>query len=211
MIKKIIILLILIFMFLSNTSYATEEIIASQMESLNISSFIKEGQAYTKKSFPDINIEDLLTSAIKGKIDNKNILNSCFEIFKDEFKSAISLITSILVVIIIHSILKAFSENLENNGVSQIAYYVEYILIITIIMSNFSKIISIINETISNLVGFISTLVPILLALMSASRKYCNSYTCSAIDIICNNFYSKFYYTFYSSNYIYCHCNFNII
>ncbi|MBO4816578.1 MAG: hypothetical protein J5507_06835 [Clostridia bacterium] len=177
MIKKVLILVILIIIFLSNTTYATEEIIESQMDALNISSFIKEGQVYTKKAFPDINVEDLLTSAIKGKIDNKSILNSFFEIFKDEFRSAISLITSILVVIIIHSILKAFSENLENNGISQIAYYVEYILIITIIMSNFSKIISIINETISNLVGFISTLVPILLALMSASRKYCNSYT----------------------------------
>lgn len=211
MIKKIITLLILIIIFASNNSYATEEIITSQMESLNISSFIKEGQVYTKNAFPDVSVENLLASAIKGQIDNKSILYNIFGIFGDELKSSISLIASILVVVVIHSILKAFSENLENHGIAEIAYYVEYILIVTIIMSNFSEIISIINETISNLVGFATTLVPILLALMSASRKHCFCNTYSTINIICSSFYSKFNNIIYFTSNIYCNSYFNSI
>ena len=64
-------------------------------------------------------------------------------------------------------------ENLENESVSQITYYIQYILIVTLIMANFSTIISLIKESIANLTGFINCLVPILLALMSATRKCC--------------------------------------
>ena len=211
MIKKIIILLILIIIFFSNYSYATDEIISSQMDTLNISSFIKEGQAYTKTAFPDLNLNELLNSAIKGKIDNKSFINRTLGILEKELINSISLIASVLVVVIIHSILKAFSDNLEDNGVSKIAYYVEYILIVTIIMTNFSKIIVIINEAITNLVGFSSILVPILLALMSASRKYSFSNTYTTYNFICYCFYCKFYNTIYFTTHIYCNCNFNYI
>ena len=179
------------------------------MEQLNISSFIKEGEKYTKNTFPEINIQNLLNSAIKGEIDNKTVLNRILSLFGDELLNSISLIASILVVVIIHGILKAFSDNLENHGVAQIAYYVEYILIVTLIMTNFSKIITEINEAISNLVGFATMLFPILLALMSASRKYCFRSIYTTNNFICHCIYCKFNYFIYFTNYIYC-CFYNI-
>lgn len=51
-----------------------------------------------------------------------------------------------------------------------IAYYVEYILIVTLVMHNFSEIVSMVKDTINNLVGFMNSLVPILMALMTSSR-----------------------------------------
>jgi len=189
MIKKIIILFILINIFIFPNSYATEEIISSQMEALNISSFIKEGQNYTKDVFPDMDLNQFLNSAINGEIDNKEMLNGILLLFGDELVSAISLLGSILIIIIIYSILKSFSDNLHNDGIGQIAYYIEYILIVTLIMSNFSNIINMIKEAISNLVGFVNCLVPILLALMSASREYCFSFFNSAPNNFCNSIY----------------------
>ena len=174
MIKKILLIFfILIFSFVNYITYATDEIISSQMDALNISSFIKEGEKYTKEVFPDISLNDFLTSAIKGEIDNKGLLKQIIMLFGDEIVDVIYLLGSIIVVIIIHSILKAFTENLENESVSQITYYIQYILIVTLIMANFSTIISLIKESIANLTGFINCLVPILLALMSATRKCC--------------------------------------
>ena len=170
MIKKIIIMIILINIFIFPKIYATDEIIFSQMEALNISSFINEGEKYTKQLFPEINLNELLNSAIKGEIDNKGVYKGILSIFGDEIVSSITLLGSILIIIIIHSLLKSFTENLsENQGIGQIAYYIEYILIVTLIMANFSKIINMIKESISNLVGFVNCLIPILLALMSAT------------------------------------------
>ena len=170
MIKKIIILFILINLSIISNSYSTDEIITSQMDALNLSLFINEGEKYTEEIFPGIDLNNLLNSAIRGEIDNKQIYSGVLSIFGDEIVSAISLLGNILIVIIIHSLLRSFTENLsKNKGIGQIAYYVEYILIVTLIMGNFSNIINMIKESISNLVGFINCLVPILLALMSAT------------------------------------------
>lgn len=58
------------------------------------------------------------------------------------------------MVIVVHSILKSISDGLENKSISQITYYVQYILIVTLVMSNFSDIIKLTKDTIANLVGF---------------------------------------------------------
>lgn len=172
MIKKIIITFILILILINSFTYATDGVISSQMETLNLSSFIKEAQNYTKEVFPNIDLAEFFSFTLKGKIDNTNIFKNILSLFGDEFISSISLIGSILIIIIVHSLLKNFTDNLQNkDGISQIAYYVQYILIVTLIMSNFSNIIKMVNEAISNLVGFVNSLVPILLALMSATRK----------------------------------------
>ena len=211
MIKKILIIFILIYFFTMPKIYGINEIISSQMETLNISTLVKEGQAYTKKSLPDIDIKELLNSAIKGKIDNKNILNGILSLFIKELTNTFSLMASILVVIVINSILKSFSDNLDNKGVAQIAYYAQYILIVTLVMVNFSTVIALIKETISNLVGFATSLIPILLALIAASRKYCFNY----IYRTCNSFFCCFYCQ--RNNFvcftpcIYCNSTFNCI
>lgn len=205
MIKKIIIIFILIYVSIIPKAYATEEIISSQMDALNISSFIKEGENYTKDIFPDMNLNEFLNSAIRGEIDNKGIINNILSLFGDEILRAISLLGSILIVIIIHSILKSFSDNLNNDGISQIAYYIEYILIVTLIMANFSNIIKMIKEAISNLVGFVNCLFPILLSLMSASRKHYISFFNTTINNFCNSIYRQYNNTIYIANNTYCY------
>lgn len=76
------------------------------------------------------------------------------------------MLAGVLVIVVIHSILKNISEGLENKGIAQITYYVQYILIVTLIMTNFVQIIEIIRESIQNLVNFMNLLVPILITLM---------------------------------------------
>jgi len=58
------------------------------------------------------------------------------------------------------------TDGLENSDVSKIVYYVQYILIVTITMANFSEILTSVNETIQNLVGFSEILMPLLITLM---------------------------------------------
>lgn len=92
-----------------------------------------------------------------------------------EIVTSITTLGSILVIIIIHSILKNISESLSNASVAKVAYFIEYILIITIIIGNFGNIIISVKDTISNLVGFMNTLVPILIALIVATGQVASS------------------------------------
>lgn len=172
--KIFIIFYLIIFLFLPNTSIGesntttedTAETIEEQKENFGINSFIENSNKYTGEFFEDIDISEILNSAISGNIDNQSLYQRILNLFGTELQTGIKTLLSILVIIIIHSILKAVSENLENDTISTIIYYVQYIAIVTIILSNFSDIVQMVKDTANNLVGFMNCLVPILLSLM---------------------------------------------
>ena len=71
---------------------------------------------------------------------------------------------------------------------SQIIYFVQYILIVTLIMSNFTEIIKLIKETANNLVGFINLLMPLLLTLMVYTGNITTSSVLEPIVLFISNF-----------------------
>lgn len=165
--NKVLILVLLFVQMLTSTAIATtDEILEEQQETFGISSFVEEAEKYSGDFFEDIDITDMLNLAITGEIDNNTIYKKILNLSGGEVVSSIKALISILIIVIIHSILKSVSDSLENGSVSQVIYYVQYILIVTIIMANFSEIISLVKETSSNLVGFMNCLVPLLITLM---------------------------------------------
>lgn len=166
-VKVIFLFLILMLMPINISSYATQEdILQSQSETLNIKEFVSKANKYTQDVFEGIDAGTLLNEAISGKVDNKTIFTRILALFGKEVKDTLKIIGSIIVIIVIHSIFKSISDSLENKSISQITYYVQYILIVTLIMSNFADIINLAKTTIQNLVGFSYSLLPILLTLM---------------------------------------------
>lgn len=176
--KKIFIMtmfLIFIPSICTATETTSQDVLQSQQEELNISSFIKEAQKYTQNTFKDIDVNELFTSAITGKIDNDTIIKSIVSLVGKEVLNCATVLGSILVIIIIHSILKSISEGLENKNVAQITYYVQYILIVTLIMANFSDILQMVKTSIQNLVGFMNSLVPLLITLMLTTGNFASA------------------------------------
>lgn len=178
--KSVIILVTMVFVLFPHKSVAVEEntidtnsIINSQIQSLNIGALIKEAEMYKTDALDNLDISQILSDAIKGKVDTKKIGKNILNIFNKNTLNAITSITSILVIIIIHSILKNITDGLENTSTSQIIYYVTYILIVTIVMKNFADIITMIKESIESLSGFTNCLLPILMTLMLSTRKHC--------------------------------------
>ncbi len=165
MCKKIIIVFFIIIM-LPSSIQATDTIIESQLDALNLSSFIEEGEKYTKDIFKDVEIEEVLKSAISGAINTRTMYSSILSLFGDEIVSSITIIGGILAIIVVHAILKNIGENIGNNNISQVAYYVEYILIVALVMTSFTNVIDMVKTTITNIVGYINILIPLLLALI---------------------------------------------
>lgn len=166
--KYIIIMIIFISIIIPTKVFAdTEnEIMNNTQEKFNINSFIKEADKYTGDFLEDVNLGDMLNQAIQGKVDNKTLYQKIFKMFGKEITVSLKTLISILVIIVIHGILKSVTDNLENKNISQIIYFVQYILIVTLIMSNFTEIIKIVKNTADDLVGFINVLMPLLLTLM---------------------------------------------
>lgn len=171
----------------TNTSLDTNTII-NQEETFGISSFLMNAKQYTGEFFEDIDIDEILNSAIRGEVDNSKIYKKVLNVLGKEVKTGIKSLISILAIIIIHSILKAVSESLENDNISKLIYYVQYIAIVTIIMSNFSDIINLVKETSNNLIGFMNTLIPILISLMIYTGSIVTSSMLEPIILFMVNF-----------------------
>lgn len=169
--KLITIFAILICIFGTSISIADaeDEVINSQMDSFNISNFIDEANKYSNDILKDIDIQELLNNAIKGELDTNQLLKNIFPLLGTEIKEALKVMGSILIIVLIHSVLKSISDNLNNKSVAQITYYVQYILIATVIMTNFSSIITLTKEAVENMISFIQLLFPLLMTLMLAS------------------------------------------
>lgn len=176
--KIITIIVMVLIVFLSNSSYANDnQTIIEQQEEFKIQDFIKSAEKFTGEFFEDIDINEILNDAIKGEVDNSTLLKKILNILGKEVTTNIKSLVSILAIILIHSILKSISESLENNNISKLIYYVQYILIVTVIMSNFTDIIKLVQDTTGNLIGFMNALVPLLITLM----MYTGSITTSSV------------------------------
>ena len=176
--KIITIIVMVLIVFLSNSSYANDnQTIIEQQEEFKIQDFIKNAEKFTGEFFEDIDINEILNDAIKGEVDNSTLLKKILNILVKEVTTNIKSLVSSLAIILIHSILKSISESLENNNISKLIYYVQYILIVTVIMSNFTDIIKLVQDTTGNLIGFMNALVPLLITLM----MYTGSITTSSV------------------------------
>ena len=75
---KIIVILLIYFCYLSfcykvnAEDDITSELLKSQLSTLGISSFIEEANKYKSEDF-DIDVNELITSGIKGNVDNQTI------------------------------------------------------------------------------------------------------------------------------------------
>lgn len=190
--KKVIIIFCTL-ISLCNLIYATDsEILESQQESLGISDFISTSKKYTNETLGNIDIQNIFKESITGRIGNTNLFNNILNILGRETKTAISNIGIIMIVIVIHSILVTISENLGNKSVSQIAYFVEYIVIITLVLNNFSDIINMVKNSIIDLVGFSNSLIPLLITLMLTTGSIASAGVIKPVLLFLINFIGNF-------------------
>lgn len=192
LINIITILILFITMPISNASdtkdESNKETMLEQQEEFGVGEFIDSAKEYTNDFFYENELNDFFNSAIKGEVDNSSIFKKILSLLGQEFVDSIKAVGSILVIIVIHSILKAISESLENESISKLIYYVQYILIVTIIMSSFSGIVKLVQDTTNNLVGFMNLLVPLLIALMLYTGSIATSGVLEPIILFMINF-----------------------
>ncbi len=118
----------------------------------------------------------------------QNILDK----FLGEILNAIRSIGIVIVIIVISSILKNITEDLENKEIAVLTHYVTYILIVTVIMQNFSSIINMCNTSIDNLVAFINSLVPLLITLLITTGNITTASTLQPIILFMITFIGNF-------------------
>ena len=190
--KKIIYILIIVISFLYFTMPTAiadeEETLEEQQEEFGISEFIKQADEYSGEFFEDMDMNEILENAIKGEVDNQTLFKKVLNLLGGELVDGLKVLGNILAIVVIHSILKSVSESLENDTISKLIYYVQYILIVTIVMMNFSDIVQVVKDTCNNLIGFMNILIPLLISLMIYTGSITTSGVLEPIILFLINF-----------------------
>lgn len=173
--------------FGSQTSFATNEIITSQSESTGIPAFLEQSDKYVDGVFPDLDIKSIFESSIQGKLNIKGFFGIIVNLLGDELKTSISSMIVILIVIVVHSILKAIIENLGNESTSKVAYFIQYLIIVSLIVSNFVNLLETVENSITQIVNFMKLLIPILITLMLTTGAIVSSTAVESILLVLIN------------------------
>lgn len=184
----IVICMALIVYIMPNVSFASSKDLDNEAKKFGISEFLNESKKYSS----EFNLNDLFKESLNGKFDNNKVLGLITKLLGPNIKNAILTLSGVMIVVIINSVLKAISENLGNESVSKIAYYIEYILIVTIIMHNFSNVITSVKQALQELSAFSNSLIPLLSTLVIATGNVTTSGMIEPILLIAVTFISNF-------------------
>lgn len=179
--KKIIMLLML---FILNTqSFATTDLSEFTDIISNFDNEIIDSEEYGQ----------IITSLKSGnfEFDYKKIFNKIGLIFSKEIKNNVGIIIQIVIIAILSGILNSIKSNFASSGVGQIAFYVSYIVIITLVISNFSLIIDIAKDAIFSITSFMNVFTPVVLSFVVSTGGFATSSMIYPIIIFVTNMISN--------------------
>lgn len=173
-----------------------EDMINSQANTLGITQFLNSAKKYTENTFINLDIQELFSNTITGNVGNIFSYFSIGKIFSNEISSALNIIISILIIIIIHSIFKAIIESLGNSTASQIVYFIQYLIITTVVINAFVSILDLTKTSIQNIINFMNLLIPLMTTLMLTTGTVATTSIIEPILIFMINFIGMFINSF---------------
>lgn len=188
--KKLSILIFLIIILFSKISYATNsELLENQASELNIDKFISDTEQIVNQ---DINFEEIFNQSIKGKGSSSLIFKTIGAVLGKELREALKMVTSILIVILLHGILKSISENLGNEQTGKIGYFVQLILLITILVKVYAQIIEVVKTTLGSISSFIYTLIPFFMSVVVSTGNITTATSIQTVILVATNIITSF-------------------
>lgn len=170
--KKIFCMGLMILFFLSGNVSASDiqnEIIESTSESIGINDFFEKTEEYLKE-YSDLDVKDIFLDTLKnGEIEETKILDKIKTTLSTNIKEKLEIIIKILIMLIIHAILRSISEEMESSATSKIVFYLEYLIIASMIVSEFSDIALQVKNTINTFASFMYSFIPILIVLVTST------------------------------------------
>lgn len=112
--------------------------------------------------------DELIKNITEGKLsfDIKGIADNILKLFFKELYQNLGIILKLAILIVICSLLKNLQANFMNENVSRIAFYVCYIVIVTILLVSFGTVVKMGSAIIDQMVGFMYAIIPVLMALL---------------------------------------------
>lgn len=104
----------------------------------------------------------------EGNISYKKIISGIISFLFKEVKTVLSLSISIIIIAIVCSLIKNLQSAFSNEGISNIAFFACYAILIILLSKSFIVSIGIATNIIKDLADFMSALLPVLVIMLGA-------------------------------------------
>lgn len=179
--SKTRIIILLVLFIIPNIGYANDSVedeinynfLIEQYNSLNIDEIertIRDQDTNEESFFSNFNFREYVTSLLKGEntIDSRDILKTIGKIFFNEVYENVPILIQILSITIICAVLTNIQSSFDSTTVSELAYYVSYLLVITLVIKSFNPVMELSRSTVNSMVKFMEIILPTLLTLLVA-------------------------------------------
>jgi len=150
----------------------TLTIIEEQLKANNSNSISESINKYytgdSKKLFPEFDPQRIISSAAKGdfKFSISSIFNSVVKYLLGEIFLNADILIKIIILAIICAILKNLQNSFLSESVGELAFFVCYIVIVSILMISFSTAMNMCISIIDSMVSFMHAIIPLLITLL---------------------------------------------
>ncbi|EYE89694.1 stage III sporulation protein AE [Fervidicella metallireducens AeB] len=180
--KKIFYLLIILFLCVSTKAYA----ISDEQTSVDISKLESFAQSLQQEVdyLPEISFSKMIESYKKNGslgITVKDFTNSLLKFMFKEILLNSKLLVELLFIGIFCALLQNIQNAFSDDGVSKIAYYACFLVMVVVIIKSFSTAVQLGQRTISNMVEFMNSLMPPLIVLIAAVGGFASAATLDPI------------------------------
>lgn len=182
-IKSIMLVLSIIFVFqpiFPVNIYAEEKsvedkIIEEQTEIDDIKQIEAQLRKYStgdiKEIFPEFNPQSFIKEAAKGQFtfNLPGILNGILRYLFKEVYLNINILIKLIVIIVFCAILKNLQTSFLSESVGELAFFVCYLIMISILLVSYNSALSLGREIIDSMVAFMHATTPVLITLLVSS------------------------------------------
>ncbi|MDD4495409.1 MAG: stage III sporulation protein AE [Eubacteriales bacterium] len=116
----------------------------------------------------DYNTYSIIKDLATGKLDlnPKSIIAKILNLILKELYLNVNIIAKFIIVAILSAIIKNLQTSFMSGGVSELAFYVSYIVMVSIMVASLGQVFKIGNEIIGSMVDFMYATAPVLVTLM---------------------------------------------
>ncbi len=181
--SKLAFMSVIIFLLLSMTGYCmaeestavngeTDQLIERQADMGGIDKIRNELENYADAESLGLlggyDADELMNDLLTGSsgLDLKGIGSNVLRFFFKELYQNIGILIRITVLVVICALLKNLQADFMSEGAGRIAFFVCYVVTVSILLVSFGTVINMGMGIIDNMVGFMYATIPVLLALL---------------------------------------------
>ncbi|MHB9095278.1 MAG: stage III sporulation protein AE [Eubacteriales bacterium] len=147
--------------------------IGEQMTGLDLNTvdkYLSEINRNLNGSMPQINLKDMVTKLARGELGFSagEVVKGLLKYLFREMVANSRLMGQLLILAVLCTVLQNVQTAFEKGAVGKVAWFVCYLVLLTLALGSFTMALQTGRETIENMVAFMHAMLPVLITLLTA-------------------------------------------